>query len=351
VSSSPQLDNRDGSVASAQEPTRILVWDGWRGMAILLVLCGHFYDIKWVWEDRMGVDVFFVLSGMLMSIILFEKRITLRDFYIRRLSRIYPAFFVCVVTMFALAFVLRADFSWKEILASLTFMRTYLPPEPGIWGSEVSVAHFWSLNVEEHAYLFLSAITLLLINIRFIAVGLLIVAAGSVVLSFYHYLRMPADQFLLYMIRTESAVVFILFSAGYGLLARKHKITLPAWVPALCLCLAFVCYAQVLPYWLIFSVCPVLLGIAVNHIHDMPRFIKYVFSNPVVRQFGLWSYSIYLWQQVFYENNWRLPGGFTTALVLAVICGILSYYFLEKPARLWINNRWSKKPVYRVQEA
>jgi len=103
-------------------------------MAILLVLCGHFYDIKWVWEDRMGVDVFFVLSGMLMSIILFEKRITLRDFYIRRLSRIYPVFFVCVVTMFALAFVLRADFSWKEILASLTFMRTYLPPEPGIWG-------------------------------------------------------------------------------------------------------------------------------------------------------------------------------------------------------------------------
>ena len=337
-------------MASAQEPTRILVWDGWRGMAILLVLCGHFYDIKWVWEDRMGVDVFFVLSGMLMSIILFEKRITLRDFYIRRLSRIYPVFFVCVMTMFAIAVVLKAEFSWREVLASLTFMRTYLPPEPGIWGSNVTVAHFWSLNIEEHAYLFLSAITLLLINIRFIAVGLLIVALGTVILSFYHYFRMPSDQFLLYMIRTESAVVFILFSAGYGLLARKHKITLPSWVPVLCLCVAFVCYAQALPYWLLFSVCPVLLGIAVNHINDMPRFVKYGFSNPVVRQFGLWSYSIYLWQQVFFENNWRLPGGFATALVLTVVCGILSYYFLEKPARLWINNRWSKKAVYRAQQ-
>jgi len=93
------------------------------------------------------------------------------------------------------------------------------------------------------------------------------------------------------------------------------------------------------------------LGIAVNHINDMPEFVKYVFSNRVVRQFGLWSYSIYLWQQVFFENHWRLPGGLATALVLTVLCGIMSYYFLEKPTRLWINNRWSKKPVYRAQQA
>jgi len=320
-------------------------------MAILLVLCGHFYDIRWVWEDRMGVDAFFVLSGMLMSIILFEKRISLRDFYIRRLSRIYPAFFVCVVVMFGIGFILSADFSWKEVLASLTFMRTYLPPEPGIWGSEVTVAHFWSLNIEEHAYLFLSAITLFFLNSRFIAVGLLCVAAGTMVLSFYHYLQMTDDQFILYMIRTESAVVFILFSAGYGLLARSRKIVLPAWVPVICLCVAFICYAQAAPFWLIFAICPVLLGIAVNHVNDTPQVVRFLFSNPVVRQFGLWSYSIYLWQQVFYENQWRLPGGLFTALLLSVAFGIASYYFLEQPARIWINNRWSKKPVYRAQPA
>ena len=175
-------ENLQGSVATEHASDRILVWDGWRGMAILLVLCGHFFDIKWVWEDRMGVDVFFVLSGMLMSVILFEKRISLRDFYIRRLSRIYPAFFVCVIAMFAIGFALSAEFSWQEVIACLTFMRTYFPAETHIWSSNVTVAHFWSLNIEEHAYLFLSALTLFFINRRFIAIGLLCVAAGTVVL-------------------------------------------------------------------------------------------------------------------------------------------------------------------------
>ena len=86
--------NRGDVAVSTVTNKRVAVWDGWRGIAISMVLCGHFYDIKWLWEDRMGVDIFFVLSGMLMSIILFDKRQSLKDFYIRRLSRIYPALLV-----------------------------------------------------------------------------------------------------------------------------------------------------------------------------------------------------------------------------------------------------------------
>ena len=154
------------------EKDRILIWDGWRGMAILMVLCGHFFDIKWLWEDRMGVDVFFVLSGMLMSGILFEKRMSLRDFYIRRFSRIYPAFLVFVLSMFAVGIVFSIDFKWSELVASLFFLRTYLPADPGIWSSGLPTGHLWSLNVEEHAYLFLSAVTLFLVDRKYIAVAL-----------------------------------------------------------------------------------------------------------------------------------------------------------------------------------
>ena len=329
------------------EKDRILIWDGWRGMAILMVLCGHFFDIKWLWEDRMGVDVFFVLSGMLMSGILFEKRMSLRDFYIRRFSRIYPAFLVFVLSMFAVGIVFAIDFKWSELVASLFFLRTYLPADPGIWSSGLPTGHLWSLNVEEHAYLFLSAVTLFLVDRKYIAVALLLVALGTVVLSFYYYFSLAEPEFKLYLIRTESAVVFILFSAGYGLLTRKYNVELPSIVPFVCLLLALVCYANAAPDWLIFTACPVLLGVTVNHLKNLPALVSRLLTNPVIRYFGLWSYSIYLWQQFFYEYSWRIPGGKLVALALAILIGVASYYLLEQPARRWINTRWSSNASYK----
>ena len=108
------------------------------------------------------------------------------------------------------------------------------------------------------------------------------------------------------------------------------------------------CYVEAAPLWLIASVSPVLLALAVNHLDDMPALVEKVLSNRVIRYFGLWSYSIYLWQQLFYENAWRFPGGLYTALILAVLTGVASYYLLEQPVRRWINNKWSPEPRYRT---
>lgn len=295
----------------------------------------------------MGVDVFFVLSGMLMSIVLFEKRMSLRDFYIRRFSRIYPALLVFVAAMTVFALLFSIEFKWTEVLSSLLFMRTYLPEVPGIWGSGLTTAHLWSLNVEEHAYVFLSAITLILISRKAIAAGLLVCVLSLMILGFYQYATIQADDFKLFLIRTESAVIFVLFSAGYGLLARKNKWVVAPWVPPLFLLIAMVCYAQTAPLWLIFTVCPVMLGVAVNHLQQIPELLKKILSNSALRHFGLWSYSIYLWQQFFYEFAWRVPGGKVVALLLAILTGVMSYYFLEQPVRHWINKKWSIKPRYR----
>ena len=299
----------------------------------------------------MGVDVFFVLSGMLMSIILFEKRMSLRDFYIRRFSRIYPVFLVCVLLMYAVGAVLSKEFSLWEVISSLTFLRTYTPADPHIWSSGPTVGHFWSLNVEEHAYVFLSVVTLFFINRRFIAVGLLVLGLLLVALSFYRYANLSETEFRLYLIRTECSIVFILFSAGYGLLARQYKISVPSAIPVVCVILAFVCYSDATPIWLLFSACPILLAVTVNHLKDMPTLITGIFSNSVVRHFGLWSYSIYLWQQIFYEYSWAFPGEKFSALLLSVATGIASYYLLEQPARRVINKRWAMQPRYRHSDA
>jgi len=345
-------DPAPGSLSSTNDTTdslthRVSVWDGWRGLAITLVLCGHFVDITWLWEDRMGVDVFFVLSGMLMSIILFEKRLSLKDFYIRRLSRILPALIVFVVAIFLFSWLYGLNFNALEFITSLLFLRTYLPAEPHIWSSEVAIQHLWSLNVEEHAYILLSLISLWLAPPARIGMLMIVLALISMALSTNAYLHLPHNEFPLYLIRTESAVVFIFFSAGYGLLRRQHGWQLPPAAPVICFLLAMICYAQALPLWLVFTACPILLGIAVNHLDTLPTPVNSLLTNPLLRQLGLWSYSVYLWQQFFYQYSWAIPGGKITAAACAVLVGAGSYYLIENTARYWINNRFSAAPHYR----
>jgi len=335
----------------SERSQRIGNWDGWRGIAIMLVLCGHFYNIPWLWEDRLGVDVFFVLSGMLMSIILFEKRLSLRDFYIRRLSRIYPALILYVFVVFGVSWFFSQPFTAAEFISTLFFLRTYYPAAPDIWATEVAIGHLWSLNVEEHAYLFLSLVSLLLIRRKYIAWLLLTLGAGSVLLSFLKFNLLPAEEIALYVIRTESAVVFIFFSAGYGLLRRQFGWTLPPLVPVVCFVGAVACYALALPLWLVFSLSPILLAISVNHLDGLPRLVNRLLLFAPLRYIGLWSYSIYLWQQFFYIYSWKIPFGKPIALLLALAFGIASYYILETPVRRFINLKWSANPVYRSHEA
>ena len=336
------------AAASTVTSKRIAVWDGWRGIAIVMVLCGHFFDIQWLWEDRMGVDIFFVLSGMLMSIILFDKRQSLKDFYIRRLSRIFPTLLVYVLTIFSFAAIMSLPFDGIEVVSSLVFLRTYFPVEPDIWASPVSIGHLWSLNVEEHAYLFLSFLTLLMVNRRHIAYLLMALVIISISLSFYKYLTLPADAFTLYLIRTESSVVFIFVSAAYGVLYRQARWTVHPLVPVASFLVALLCYAQSAPTWLIFTICPVLLAITVNHLERVPEIFSRLLSVTPLRYIGLWSYSVYLWQQFFFEYSWKIPGGPLVAMLLAIAVGAASFYFLENPVRHWINAKWSANPRYRT---
>lgn len=71
---------------------RNLHFDGWRGMAIVMVLISHFLTIPGFYSGKFGVASFFVLSGALMSNILFVKKTPLAQFYKRRISRILPVF-------------------------------------------------------------------------------------------------------------------------------------------------------------------------------------------------------------------------------------------------------------------
>ena len=64
--------------------------DGWRGLAIAFLLVGHFFPVPGINFGRVGVDFFFVLSGLLMCRLLFIKEVPIKTFYKRRIARIFP---------------------------------------------------------------------------------------------------------------------------------------------------------------------------------------------------------------------------------------------------------------------
>ncbi len=133
--------------------------DGWRGLAIALVLYDHFFpSMRTTNVGRMGVDIFFCLSGLLMSNILYVQRVPLARFYKRRISRIIPVFLLFVSVTFAVHWLMTGEFSGTELLATATFLRTYVPEQPGIWESSLPIEHLWSLNVEEHCYVIMSKV-------------------------------------------------------------------------------------------------------------------------------------------------------------------------------------------------
>jgi peptidoglycan/LPS O-acetylase OafA/YrhL len=146
-----------------------------RAVAILLVFCRHMtvcpettnkflFHVSRVLEcgGWIGVDLFFVLSGFLISGLLFREyqkkgRISPGQFLIRRGFKIYPAFFVFLSVSVVLTYISTRTIHWKGILVESLFLTSYLR-QPAMFN------HTWSLGVEEHFYLLLPALFVLLIR-------------------------------------------------------------------------------------------------------------------------------------------------------------------------------------------
>lgn len=325
---------------SAISEERFLYLDGWRGLAILLVLVAHFWDIRVPTIGRMGVDLFFVLSGLLMSQILFEKRMPIGKFYRRRISRILPVFLLFVLTVW-IGWSHRGA-SWEELLTTLSFTRTYYT-HPMILHSVLPDINLWSLNVEEHCYVLLATIAAfspLRTRATLILFVLAVLTIPAIKLHFISGSHVP------YSYTTECASAGLLLSAGYR---RRFaaRWTAPPWAAPLALGAAVLCYCGFAPWYARFMVGPPLLAFSVNHIQQSWNWVVAVLEWRPLRELGILSYSIYLWQQLFLSYRNDFP--YHTAILFALGAGVISYWLFEKPARTWINAHW--QPRARVTAA
>jgi len=320
--------------------------DGWRGVAILLVLYSHF--VVGAGGD-LGVALFFVLSGFLVSDLLFQRQTGIGTFFWRRATRILPTFWLYVGIMAACtAWFLPVRYSvpLDEMAATLSFLRTYFPEGQSIWSSDWPIGHLWSLNVEEHAYLVMGLVALLgriLHRPRVMSLAML-GCIGAMCLTIFLYSRTPPDGASPWQLRSECAALG-LFASAWMRTSRFNSTH--AWirdghwaVAPLSLFGGLLCYAPGAPYLAAPGLAPLLLAISINYLDCAPAAMLRFLSLPVLRWLGLCSFSLYMWQQPFYKAMaaYKLPPGVALALVLVVGFGM--FHVCENPTRRFLNRMW-----------
>ncbi len=164
--------------------------DGLRAVAVVAVLLFH---LEMLPGSYVGVDVFFVISGFLISKIIYgnslDRRFSVRRFYANRIRRIAPAFFVttAVTAVGVYVFLLPAELErfaksalWSLGLSPNVYLyitANYFAPA----ADEIPLLHYWSLGVEEHFYLVFPffVIALVRLNVRFLAAATVALALVS----------------------------------------------------------------------------------------------------------------------------------------------------------------------------
>jgi peptidoglycan/LPS O-acetylase OafA/YrhL len=320
--------------------------DGWRGLAILFLLIGHFFPVAGINLGALGVNLFFVLSGFLMARILFIETAPLPIFYKRRIARIVPSVLVFIGLIVIGYLALGKNVSWRETAAATLFVSNYFPGEPG--NALMPFGHIWSLCVEEHSYILLSLAALLvragLCSAR-VAVGALAAAcAASALVHWFSYTgeHLVFDRW----IHTEVAAFGIFISAFMLLCLHGRDL---ARVPLFLLALLAI-GGVTLQWWSVPLPVGTIVGVGalallLNLLRTAPAWVHTALAWAPMRQLGVWSFSIYLWQQPFYR--YIGPGAMHPALGagLALITGIAAFYLLERPARAYLNRNWGRKPV------
>lgn len=316
--------------------------DGWRGLAIALLLVGHFFAIDGINLGTLGVNLFFVLSGLLMARLLFVQEVPIDLFYKRRIARIFPAVMAFLLLLVLGYIIAGRKIDWLDVAAAAFFVNNYIEGTTGPW--RMPLGHIWSLCVEEHSYIVLSLLAIAarrkLAQARTLVLAATVCIAGFSILYALMYSGATLNKLNLH---TEVAA-FGIFASAAILLCLNGR-TIPKLHAAVYICLAG--FAVATHWWSVPAYVRTIAGVGalaltVNLLGAAPAWMHAMLSVAPLRQLGLWSFSLYVWQQPFYMYYRYYGMDRYVAFGLALACGIASYYLIEKPVRLWLNERWGR---------
>lgn len=327
--------------------------DGLRALAVVPVIFFH-AGFQGFSGGFVGVDVFFVISGYLITSIIIKEldrdSFSLIEFYERRSRRILPAlFFVLIACLpFAWLWLRPADMIefGQSLVAVATFMSNvffWIDSDYFATASELKpLLHTWSLAVEEQYYIVFPLImmALWLTAKRKAIVGLVVIAIASFVLSEHLSQSAPSTNF--YLLPSRAWELLLGSFTAFYLYHRSHSENLLinqvlSISSVLLIVASIVLFSKETPFPGRFALVPT-LGTCLIILCTTPGTLIYrVLSNRALVFIGLVSYSAYLWHQpLFAFARHRLYGELPVvhALVLCVVTFLLAY----------ISWRWVEKP-------
>lgn len=356
---------------SAAGPTplgRVKALDGLRGVAIGVVLVHHFWFSRFPGGGIIGVDLFFGLSGFLITSLLLAEhrasgRISLRRFYARRALRLYPALYAMLAAY--LVFMAAGGggtSSFRDALRGAGYVSAYVFNWAKAAGVNLptELGPLWTLSVEEQFY-FLWPVALLLLLRRRRSPGWLarVTAAGVLALwilrplLWLRYGSSPSYYLTSTWADTLLAGALLAIAREYGLFARQRRLLCAA--PTVALSLAVLAVGVFIPnlkgqgalYWVLLPVFCAAIVSCVGAAVDRPAMlvVRIASLTPIVLV-GVISYALYLYSDLVREllSQRRAPAVVFGGIPLAFALAIASRFLVERPA-LRLKRRFEPKRV------
>lgn len=350
--------------------------DGLRAIAVLAVVLYH--AELGVTGGFIGVDVFFVISGYLITSLIVKEleagEFTLVRFWARRIRRILPALVVVVLATLVAGWFLLLPDDYASLGKSALFqglcaanIHLWKGIDTSYFGGrveELPLLHTWSLAVEEQFYMVVPLLLLGLFRYSFFRrrkVLLAIFGAGialSLIASIYGVTRHPAAAFYLLPTRAWELLCGAIVAISppisiFGARALREALT---WIALTFILIPCLLYSKDTPFPGLAALPPCLGTALFIWASDRPRAVPShpvtlatLFSNRLIVFIGLISYSLYLWHWPLFafSTYWAIePPSFAYrvgVVAMGFALAVLSWRFVETPLRnrVWISSRKS----------
>lgn len=335
--------------------TRIPSLDGLRTISIALVIVGHFLHVIGLGEKsnlgNLGVRVFFVISGFLITGILVREvektsTISLLKFYFRRSMRIFPPYYFYLLVLLVVGLVGTDQIELWSVLKAAVYSTDYLAPQGWLLG------HTWSLAVEEQFYILLP-FTLLLLGVKNAKRALLLLILISPMIRLADFMISGDEQIWVlkgFHANIDALGVGCLLTLYRSKLENSRAFLRPSmgWIVGAFTAIILLINIQgdhpKFFYTLGISAMNIMIACCIfwcvsNHRTPVGRLL----NSPPLVQIGVMSYSIYLWQQPFFDPRsglWFTATPFNFIGLAVATC--VSYYAIERFS-LKLRQKWERR--------
>lgn len=325
-----------GEYAKEQDGAHL---EGWCGVAVVLLLTGQFFPVPGLDLGSVAADLIFVLAGLLVARTMFGGRADPGTLW-RRAAWVAPslAFFVACMTWWFSGTATQPEA--RDIAAALTFTGNYFLAQPNLSASVTG--QLWALAVIVQGSLLMWFIAYLVrkhITGAAYALGATACVFAACALAYW---RLDSDlRFTsMYRYHLEVAALGMFASAFLSVYGKRLNIPVPSIAVSALLVIGIAANLSPVPSALKIVIGCAAFALAINLIDRHPGKIRNLLQSDFLRRLGMWSFSIYLWQQPFQlivRNGELHP---IAGLAGGLAAGIAAFYLIESPARRYLTRAW-----------